>query len=625
MHSLDELVSVLDRLIARLDELENRVVALERRAAGRSAISHADAPPPQLKTLELTTGISFQVAAAAAPAPESAKGQEPVPVASAGSASTPAPAAITAPHVARPPAAQHPLKQMLAESGGGVAPVIGKVVLGMAGAYVLRSLAESGPLPQLAVVSIGLLYAGSWLLWAARVSPGARFAGAAYAATSAFIGAPMLWELTVRFKVLPDALTAVLLVLFVVTATVLAWKRQLTSIAWIASFASSFTSVGLLAFTRDPSPFFIALIVIALLTEAAACLGHTFKSRALVAAALDLATAAVIVVYTSEQGVPAEYSSLSNGLLLAFVLAPLLIYGAGVAYRNVVRHRTISVFDIGQTVVAFLIGAFGITRGPQSTWRPEFGSFCIAAAVACYFVAYARSQDPAHRREYHVFSCWAALLFIAGAWLLLPTGAFSIVVAVAAFGAAWISARSRRFTPPLHAFGYLLAACYSSGLLMYYFDLLFDGLPPKPSFNVILIALLTLGCSWAVWQLRGDQWQHRLVRLSFTILATFCVAAFAILGTISVLWRSAPPDAPRLAVARTLVLCATGLALALFGSKFTTPELVWTAYGVMALCTLKLLFEDLRTGSTGSMAASLFLYGMVWLILPRLVRSRAAA
>jgi hypothetical protein len=45
--------------------------------------------------------------------------------------------------------------------------------------------------------------------------------------------------------------------------------------------------------------------------------------------------------------------------------------------------------------------------------------------------------------------------------------------------------------------------------------------------------------------------------------------------------------------------------------------LTWLAYALIALCTVKLLFQDLREGSAGTIAFSLFCYGMVWLLVPR--------
>src|SRR5262252_3439122 len=46
--------------------------------------------------------------------------------------------------------------------GGGVLPVIGKAMLGIAGAYLLRAVAESGSFPKLAVVALALAYTATW-------------------------------------------------------------------------------------------------------------------------------------------------------------------------------------------------------------------------------------------------------------------------------------------------------------------------------------------------------------------------------------------------------------------------------------------------------------------------------
>src|ERR1039457_7598416 len=91
----------------------------------------------------------------------------------------------------------------IAQDGGAFA-VLGKAMLGIAGGYVLRAVAESGSFPKLAVVVLALGYAATWLIWAARVPVEARLASAVYAITAALILAPMLWELTLRFQVLPD-------------------------------------------------------------------------------------------------------------------------------------------------------------------------------------------------------------------------------------------------------------------------------------------------------------------------------------------------------------------------------------------------------------------------------------
>jgi hypothetical protein len=135
-------------------------------------------------------------------------------------------------------------------------------------------------------------------------------------------------------------------------------------------------------------------------------------------------------------------------------------------------------------------------------------------------------------------------------------------------------------------------------------------------------AFVLLGFAIA-WRLAEDQIGPRLLRLSFETLAICTVAALAVTGMAWLASGGGPitTSPPRLAVIRTLVICLAALALALSGSRWKRVELVWLAYAAIAFCTLKLLFEDLRQGTLGSMAVSLFLYGMVWVMVPRLIRA----
>ena len=73
-------------------------------------------------------------------------------------------------------------------------------MLGIAGAYLLRAMAESTTFPRAVVVPVALSYAAMWLVAATRVKTEAKFASVAYAGTSVLILIPMLWELTLRFN-----------------------------------------------------------------------------------------------------------------------------------------------------------------------------------------------------------------------------------------------------------------------------------------------------------------------------------------------------------------------------------------------------------------------------------------
>jgi len=113
-------------------------------------------------------------------------------------------------------AASQPMPSRTAQAGealpsalaGGAFSVVGKALLGIAGAYLLRAVAESSSLPKTAVAAAAIVYALGWLAWASRVKAGDWLVGTTYACTSALILAPMLWELTLRFNVLPATASA---------------------------------------------------------------------------------------------------------------------------------------------------------------------------------------------------------------------------------------------------------------------------------------------------------------------------------------------------------------------------------------------------------------------------------
>ena len=575
INSLDELVSVMDRLMARMDELEARISALERQ--GQEAFS---ASVTRGNGTELKARIPLQ---------STALGVE-----------------------------GHPLEKVFSQPGAGIAPAIGKVFLGVAGAYILRALAESGALPQMVIVGAGLAYAATWMVWSARVSVNARLAGAAYAATAALILSPMLWELTVRFKVLPHGLTAVLLAAFALGGAALGWKRNLTAITWMTSLAAVFTTLALLISTRDPAPFAFALIFIAASIEVAACQGRSLSARTIVAAALDVGILALLIVYTAAQGIPAEYRLISAGMLLFIFVAPILIYAVSTSWRSVVQRRGITVFEIAQSTIAFLLAWFGVSRSTHSPWSPVLGTLALLLAAGCYMAAFARFQDPEHVRDYHVFATWGAALAIAGGWELLPGNAFVAAMSLAAVCVSFFGSRSRRLTVAFHGAAFLMAAWLASGFLMYAGRELLDSSPSSPCIMGVIVAAVSFLCYAAVWGFPGNQWQCRVVRLLYATGALLALLAAEVFVAASA-WNGGASGAA-LAVVRTVAICAAALLLVVVGSRRERVELVWLAYACLAVCTLKILFEDLHSGSPGGMAIALFAYGSVWVLLPRWVR-----
>jgi len=562
---MDNLPEVLTRLSARLETLETRVSLLEHPSEAR--------------------------------------------------ASTPAPA---------PSVLQSNVPQAIDPSSfthaGATFAVLGKAMLGMAGAYVLRAIAESGSFPKLAVVGLAIAYAGMWLVWAVRVPAGAWFASTTYAATSALILAPMLWELTLRFKVLSPSTAAAVLAVFVLAAYALAWKRDLGSVVWMAGVAASIAAMALLAATHDIVPFVWVLLLMAVLSELAAGRDRWLSVRPLAAAAADLAACALIFIYTSPDTSLADYPTLGIVTLLAPACMLLLIYGTSVAVRTTLLRREITLFEAGQAMVAFLLAADAILHFGRTIDGRAFGVFCLLLAPACYAAVFLCFDGAVAPRNYRVYSLWSATLLLAGCFLCLDPLWLVTLLGMAAIMATYLGVRASRKVLELHGLVYLIAVAFASGLAGYAAHALAGDFPPPPSGIVWVICAAVVLCYVFAGEFKTTQWQQRLLQ---TTSATLAVGTLATLLLTALVWLTSTvvaPSAFHVAVIRTLTGCALALALAFLGPRLDRTELVWVAYATLVLIALKLLLEDLRLGHPEFIAASIFLYAVTLMLVPRLAR-----
>jgi hypothetical protein len=76
---------------------------------------------------------------------------------------------------------------------------------------------------------------------------------------------------------------------------------------------------------------------------------------------------------------------------------------------------------------------------------------------------------------------------------------------------------------------------------------------------------------------------------------------------------------------RTLVLSATALLLAWAAGRWDRQEFGRLVYPVMALGAYRMIGVDLHQDRTAALFLSLLLYGGALILLPKLIRARAAA
>lgn len=501
----------------------------------------------------------------------------------------------------------------------GAITVVGKAVLGIAGAYLLRALAESASIPKFAVLTVAILYACFWMVWAVRTQPSNRFASVTYAITSALILSPMLWETTVSFHVLSPSFTAAVIVAFVILTISLGWKRDLQLILWVAMLAAVITTVALIVGTRELAPLTAALLVIGLTTEVSACAGHDLTFRAVPAIAADFAVWLLIFILASEP-VPEGYHAVSPATISALSLALLAIYAGAIAYRTVKRKKSITVFEIAQGVAAFALTSFGVLRATHNSAAPALGIVFLLLSGACYWGALSRFVESSYTRNRRVFATWAAALLLAGSYLLLPADLQLTFLAAAAIGTTVLYARTSKLSLGLHGSLYLAAAAAVSPLPTFITGALAETVPSAPGWRLMLVAVAALLCYLLGSHHAEDKPKRRLLWIVPGALVAFAAAALVVFAVVAIATPRFELDASRLSVVRTIVNCALAVTLAFLGSRLRNLELGWLAYAAVAFGTLKLLFEDLRFGNASSLVVSLLFYGLVLILLPKLTR-----
>lgn len=118
---------------------------------------------------------------------------------------------------------------------------------------------------------------------------------------------------------------------------------------------------------------------------------------------------------------------------------------------------------------------------------------------------------------------------------------------------------------------------------------------------------------------------EELFSLPLATLAAASTTAMLVLALARMVASGTAAGSHHLAVIRTLVACAIALMLAWGGSRRQRSELATLAWVALAFVAFKLLFEDLQHGHLGFTAASIFLFAITLLLVPRLVRKKQHA
>jgi hypothetical protein len=510
--------------------------------------------------------------------------------------------------------------------------VLGRMLVAIAGAYVLRALTEWGVLPAAAGVAIGLIYALIWLVVAARLPSEAKFAAALSSSTSVLIMAPLIWEATERLKVMSSGTSSAVLAAFALIALALGSRTHHRIIATIAVLSSIAMAVALLLARDDIVPFTTALLVIAAAMEFAAWRDLRPGARAFAAIAADFSVLLFSFLMSTPRGMPETWVPVSPNAALAAQLALALIYIATAITQSVVRRRTLGFGEMAQTTAALLIGIGGavwVFKEHRAVML-GLGIAALAGGMALYAVSF-RWFERDNKWNFRALATFGLFLVLAGIFLPFPRSEFWILCCTCAAACCWVARAFGLPTLGLHGAVYLLLGSAAAGVTSQPLEVLFADssgpLPWLPSIGVLLAAAVCWAAIAGITTGGLGRWRNQISSLALAAHIAWIAAGLALYAVLA-LWRTGsggesggiPAD-----TLGTVVLTGVSLTLAWTGTHWRKPELVWLLYGFMVLGGYKLAMRDFMNEHNLALVVSLLCYGSALIVLPRVLRGKSAA
>lgn len=510
--------------------------------------------------------------------------------------------------------------------------LIGRTLIIMGGAFLLRWLTQSGYLPQRVGSIVGVLYALLWIAMADRkAGRGERHSAAFHAVTGTMIALPLLVEVTVKFHYLTPTLSAIHLAAFILLGLVVAGRKDLRILAWIVTLPAAPVAFVLATETLATTPFLVSLLILGFVTLWLGYLRHWHVLATLMAAAANLGLSLTVLdfVMATRRTAVERHITLAQILFLLFALVAL--YFGSYSFRVFRRRRTITPLEIGNTLVVMLVGlggaAIAIDAGGHSML--PLGIVCLILSVAGYVAAYGflPRRDP-NRRNFLFYTVLGLAMVLLGLELSLGAAASAVALTVIALVGGVLAKRIASPILFLHGGVYAVAAIIRSGLLGATVGAFVGGAADIVAWSYPpLIGALVLAAIYP-WLPRplGRKTDTNLGR-RFADLLLF-VTVIAVFGAlVALIAQMSPQGSPRLlACARTCALAVSAVILAWVSGRPRFPGLAWLVYTLLLFGALKLVVEDIRAGGAAALFLSFAFYGGALIIVPRLLhRTRNTA
>jgi hypothetical protein len=271
-------------------------------------------------------------------------------------------------------------------------------------------------------------------------------------------------------------------------------------------------------------------------------------------------------------------------------------------------------------MIAFLIAATAVLCFAPQHGLQVLGVCCLILSASLYTGSFRYLRLLEDRRNLRVFSAWSAALLLAGSLWALPRPGAAILLAAAGLAAIWLAPRVEPEILELQSDVFLLAAIVISGLPRYVFNVVAGALPYRPTLSTMVVCACT-GVAYLVEkEPASSNWRRTILRFIPALLAICALVALLVHGVLGAASLAISLDVHHIAFFRTLTICLAALCMAFGGSRWGRVELTRLAYLALAFVAAKLVFEDLRHGHMEFSAASIALFAIALIAVPRLVR-----
>lgn len=522
------------------------------------------------------------------------------------------------------------------QPGASIVSLLGRFLIILGGAFLLRAATEAGTLPPVAGVSAGLLYGIAQLWFASRAASRGKDASANWLGFGgAAILLPLIAESTLDFQILQPSIAAVLLPVLGFAGVAIAFRYRLRPMAW--AFLAGAGSVGLFlaAKTGFALGFPIGVIVVGI---GGLWMGYLRQWYGL---AIVGSVVPVALVVASTLLMALEFrAGVATSLTPAVALVLQLILVAGFLGSFLARalrwSAPVGLPEMMHAVLAMFVGILGalISATKDPSLVQPFGIAMLATGLICYAISFFRiDRREGDRRNFAFFSSVALAATLTGSAQILDGAVELAFFVVAALALAWFGARRSRATLSLHAAIYVLGAGFASGLSQRALDsMVGEGvtLPPGsellPMLMVIAVGIVCLGAPVAT---SGKTW-GRLSRLcKYVYLGFLCTA----IGGVVVMFLSerlatmsdGALDSGIVAAFRTGVLAMTAMGLGYLARWSKLREAKRLVPAVLIFGALALGLGDLRSGRAATQFVSMALYGVALIVAPRLARQSGSS